>query len=114
MAKTGNRRGTGRLDRALAALAGGCLRLHLALLRKSDVRRAIRRQAVLERRAAAQGELLSELFERGYEDGAEGRRPALSAGRGALRSAYGLGYVAGELTALAEGCEGGAGRRRSS
>lgn len=112
MAGTRNRRGTGRLDRALAALARGCLRLHLALLRKSDVRRAIRRQAVLERRAAAGGGILSELFERGFDDGREGRRPALPPGRGPFRSSYGLGYVAGELTALAEGCGDGPGTGR--
>lgn len=112
MAEIRNRRGLRRLDRALAALAGGCLRLHLALLRKSDAVRVLRRQAVLERQAGRAAEALSAGFERGYEDGVEGRRPRSGSIARPLRSAYGFGYVAGELTALAAGCGEASAHRR--
>ena len=87
-------RRTGRLDRVLAALAAGRLGAHLALLRKSDAGRAVRRQAALERRAPREAESLSEAFGRGCGDGLAGRRPRRGAG-----TAYLLGYVAGELAA---------------
>ena len=112
MAGHRNRRGLRRLGRAVGALAGGCLRRHLALRRKSDALRVLRRQAVLERRSPGAAEALSERFERGYADGVEGLRPRPAAGSRAGDSAYGLGYVAGELTALANGCGTIPARRR--
>ena len=97
----GRKRNVERPDRALAALAEGDAARHAALLRLSDREWAVRRQIALERRHPEAAEALADAFARGFADGRAGRRPRLGDGPAALRGAAALGYVAGELEALA-------------